>query len=418
MPSAPADRLRRIVAEGMCLGCGLCEAIAGADTLPMHVTIDGALRPHIPDDVAATLVDRIEDLCPGVHVEGLPDHRLDAGTAVDPVWGPWRQLAEAWAADPSTRHEGSTGGVLTALGQYLLVSGRVGFVLHTRASADHPTFGEATISRTAAEVTAAAGSRYGPTATLVGVNEALEIGEPFAVVAKPCDLAALDSLARHDPRVDELVRYRLTMVCGGFGTTPFTDRFLATMGLTRDDLTGFRYRGLGCPGPTTAHTSGGSSVSRHYLDYWGDGESSWEIPWRCRLCPDGIGEVADIAAADSWAGGSPRRSDTTNDPGTNAIIVRTKVGEELLDAAVANGALTVGAALSIDDLSRFQPHQVTKKLTGADRIAGLVDAGRLPIRTARLRLAELAATRPDIDRHAERFGTRRRADEGRGAEAL
>ena len=42
--------------------------------------------------------------------------------------------------------EGSTGGVLTALGAYLIESGRVAFVLHAKASEAHPTFGERHVS--------------------------------------------------------------------------------------------------------------------------------------------------------------------------------------------------------------------------------------------------------------------------------
>ena len=38
---------------------------------------------------------------------------------------------------------------------------------------------------------------------------------PSVFIGKPCDLTALRNYAEVDPRVDELVRYWLTMVCGG-----------------------------------------------------------------------------------------------------------------------------------------------------------------------------------------------------------
>ena len=50
--------------------------------------------------------------------------------ASDLIWGPAEHLAIGYASDPDVRYRGSTGGVLTALGQYLLESGRAKFILH------------------------------------------------------------------------------------------------------------------------------------------------------------------------------------------------------------------------------------------------------------------------------------------------
>ena len=113
------------------------------------------------------------------------------------------------------RHRGSTGGVLTALGQFLIESFRVKFVLHVAASREHPMRSERKLSFDAAQVLEGAGSRYGPAAALIDFNDVLSRGEPFALVAKPCDVTAVNNLARHDPRVRELVLYRLALVCGG-----------------------------------------------------------------------------------------------------------------------------------------------------------------------------------------------------------
>ncbi|MCP5028436.1 MAG: coenzyme F420 hydrogenase, partial [Actinomycetia bacterium] len=208
-----------------------------------------------------------------------------------------------------------------------------------------------------------------------------------------------------------LVRYWLTPVCGGYGPTDFTDRFLAGIGIAREDLTGFRYRGRGCPGPTVAETVD-RVVERHYLDYWGDDESQWSLPWRCRLCPDGIGESADIAAADTWIGGSPHRDETSDDPGTNAVIARTRAGADLLAAAVADGVLTIEREIEPHELSTYQPHQVKKKERVGSRFEGLAAEGRIVPKTTRLRLHELGARLSAEERAKEQAGTRDRVARG------
>ncbi len=405
--ATPTERLYAIVEQGLCIGCGLCESVAPAGVISVRKTSSGFEAPVVTGDLSHKIVDRIYDICPGTRVEGLPERLRGLGAHVDNVWGPWRRIVRAWATDPAVRHQGSTGGVLTALGQFLVDSGRVAFVLHARASVSEPTFGAPTLSFSAAEVLEASGSRYGPTAVLRKVSDVLDRGEPFAFVAKPCDVAALRNWARHDSRVDELVKYWLVMVCGGFGPPEFTNSFLARIGVDPSELTAFRYRGFGCPGLTRAETSE-RVVERHYLDYWGDDETQWSLHWRCKICPDGIGEAADLAASDTWPGGSPTREESANDPGTNAVIARTTAGLELLEAAAAAGVVTIESDITPDEMSIYQPHQMRKKYAVGSRHAALAEAGRIKPSTARLRLDELTNEVPAPVRAAQQQGTLKR----------
>ena len=414
-PPTPVDRLYSIVEQGLCTGCGICQSVAGPEVVRVHKVANGYERPVVVGDLDHSTVDRIYEVCPGTRIEGLPDRLVEGSTHIDPVWGPWRRIVRAWAADPVVRHEGSTGGVLTALAIYLLESGRGDLVLHARPSATEPTFGERHMSFTRADVMAGVGARYGPTAPLVDVGEVLEMGLPFAFIGKPCDVAALRNLGRHDPRVDQLVRYMLTPVCGGYMPPAATTAFLGRMGVDPSEVTGLRYRGRGCPGPTRIETADGSTEA-HYLDFWGEDESMWMLPWRCKVCPDGIGEAADLAAADTWPGGSPTREESADDPGTNAVVVRTAAGLELLEAAERDGALVVERDATPEEMSDYQPHQVRKKQAVASRYLGMLDEGLIVPVTARLRLDELAAAMPAEEQARQREGTRVRIGQGKATE--
>ena len=412
---SPADRLHAIAEQALCIGCGLCQSVAGPDRIKVIRTSAGYERPVVTGDLDDATVDRIYDVCPGTRIDGLPERLMDGGTKLDNVWGPWRRIVRAWAGDPEVRFEGSTGGVLTALAGYLLASGRVDFVLHARASASEPTFGERHLSFSQADVLEAAGSRYGPTAPLVDVRDVLDRGRPFAFIGKPCDVSALRNYARHDARVDRLVKYWLTLVCGGYMQPDAMNGFLRRNGIEPEEVTGFRYRGRGCPGPTRIETP--DRVREfHYLDLWGEDESQWSLPFRCKICPDGIGEAADIAAADTWPGGSPTREGSADDPGTNAVIARTAAGLELLEAAERDGALAFGHDVSPDEMSHYQMHQMRKKYAVWARFQGLGDEGRIVPRTSRLRIEQLAAELPADTNAYQRQGTRRRIREGKATE--
>jgi coenzyme F420 hydrogenase subunit beta len=412
---SPGERLYAIVEQGLCIGCGLCQAVAGVERLRVTKTLSGYLQPVVEGELDDETVDCIYRICPGTRIEGLPRSLLEADTRHDNVWGPWRRIVRAWAGDPEIRFEGSTGGVLTALANYLLASKRVDFVLHVKASTTEPSFGEATLSFDESDVFEAAGSRYGPAAPLVDIKAALARNRPFAFIAKPCDVAALRNYARQDERVDRLVRYMLVMVCGGYGTPQGTNDFFRRVGIDPAQVTALRYRGRGCPGPTRVET-GDEAREFHYIDYWGEDETTWALPFRCKICPDGIGEAADIAASDTWVGGGPNRVDSVDDPGTNALIARTRAGEELIAAAAEAGALTLEYDIVPDIMSVYQPHQVNKKYAVWARHQGLADAGRIVPRTEGLRIEQLARDLPDESNDFQRQGTQKRIEIGKATE--
>ena len=142
----PTERLYAIVEQGLCIGCGLCQSVAGKDRVRVAKTLNGYLTPIVEGELDHETVDRIYAVCPGTRIEGLPERLLEADTRQDNVWGPWRRMVRAWAGDPAVRFEGSTGGVLTALGIYLLASKRVDFILHVKTSSGEPSFGERALS--------------------------------------------------------------------------------------------------------------------------------------------------------------------------------------------------------------------------------------------------------------------------------
>ena len=412
---SPEQRLNRISEHGLCIGCGLCQSVAGPERVRMAMTPEGYERPVIRGALDHETVDRIYDVCPATRIEGLPDALIAPETTVDPVWGPCLRIVLSHAADPDVRYKASTGGVLSALAAYLLDTGRVEFILHVAAGAN-PMGGERHVSIDRAGVMQAAGSRYGPAAPLVDIDGILGRGRPFAFIGKPCDVAALRNLARHDARVGALCKYMLTPVCGGFMEAAAMRGFLAGMEIEERDVTAFRYRGHGCPGLTRIETADGRVIEKNYLDMWGEDDTAWGLPFRCKVCPDGIGEAADIAASDTWPGGAPGWEGQDEDEGTNAVLARSPAGLELMEAAVRDGALVDAGDIGPREMDDYQPHQVKKKLSVWSRYAGLKAAGRLVPDVRRLRIEELARERSFADNLAQARGTRLRVRQGRTSE--
>jgi coenzyme F420 hydrogenase subunit beta len=404
--------IEQIVAAGLCIGCGLCRAIAGPDRLEIAMTPGGRERPRVRTPLDTATLERINAVCPGTHVDGAVPGAQSKDARTDLIWGPAEHLAIGYASDPDVRYRGSTGGVLTALGQYLLESGRAKFILHVAASKTAPMRSERRLSFDAAAVLDAAGSRYGPAAALIDFTSILDRAEPFALIAKPCDVSAVRNLARFDPRVDRYMRYALALVCGGASELTKSREILDEFGIVEEELSLFRYRGHGNPGPTRLETKDGRSFELTYQQMWAD-ESTWRIQSRCKICPDAIGESADLVASDVWPGGGP----TGEDEGFNGIIVRTRRGRELYEAALAAGAIVESPRrVSFRDFDEFQPHQVRKKRAVWARLAGRKAAGQPVPEANGLRLTDCARQNSLQENLAEARGARQRSNSGRLSE--
>lgn len=384
-----------VVARDLCVGCGLCEAVTGG-RVSMAATPSGSLRPTPVDGFTAEEERAILNACPGVTAEP----RADMSLPLDPVWGRCGTMRYAWASDAGVRFTAATAGVLTALGQYLLTSGDAASVLHVGPDPSRPLRSRWVISTTPEEVLANAGSRYGPTAPLAGLGMALDRGEPFAVIAKPCDLGALHRRAEADSRIDQLVVARLAVVCGGQSRLSKSLRLLDQLGVAETAVTLIRYRGHGNPGPTRVETRDGQTFEVGYLELWED-EGTWDLETRCKLCPDALGEAADVAVADVWPGGAP----TGEDEGFSGVIARSAAGESLLSRAAADGRIVLGDAIGPRELDDMQPHQVRKKEALAARYQGMADVGVPPIAARGLRIDELG----------RRLAPERAASQRRGA---
>ncbi|MGL4543420.1 MAG: Coenzyme F420 hydrogenase/dehydrogenase, beta subunit C-terminal domain, partial [Polymorphobacter sp.] len=194
-------------------------------------------------------------------------------------------------------------------------------------------------------------------------------GGRFAFVGKPCDVSALRRYGAHDPRVGAHVAVMLSFFCAGTPSQAGTDRIVARLGANRDQSNSFRYRGDGWPGYATATEADGRVTRMSYAASWGDILSK-EVQYRCKICPDAVGGVADIACADAWYGGESGYPTFEEADGRSLVLVRTVAGAALLADAVADGSIAT-EPLDAGEIIKMQPHQARRKRLVRSRVAAL-----------------------------------------------
>ena len=334
----------------------------------MAISDPGYARPLVKGPISAAAEAKIAAVCPGAVVAPW----VGEGSR-HPYWGSYRSVMTGHALDDTLRFAGSSGGLLSALALYALDTGQVDAVAHIHADPDRPTHNVMTLSHDRASVLAGAGSRYGATSPLADIDHLLSGQKRIAFIGKPCDASALRLLAKLDDRVAIKIPFIFSFFCGGMPSLAGTDRLITAMGMDKNKLNTFRYRGNGWPGEARAESRDGTVATMSYQESWGEYLSK-EVQFRCKICPDSVGGVADIACADAWYGGETGYPLFDEADGRSLVLTRSDAGEHLLRQAVSAGVCAVRDC-SVDEIELMQPGQVRRKRvilarTAAARITG------------------------------------------------
>lgn len=394
--------IKRVVSAGNCSGCGACALLDPG--IAMELDAAGYLRPvrrNAPPDLqrAGSVYKDFKAACPGLRVRA----QRPEGSHRHPQLGPVVQAWEAWATDPQIRHEGSSGGTLTALASWLLDTGEASAVIGAKGDATNVrrTVPVRIVSKE--EALAASGSRYAPVAN-ASLPGAIEPGTAF--VGKPCEVSAIRALGARDPDSND-GPILMSFFCAGTPSQHATQRLLGDLAVTPEEpIRELRYRGRGWPGDFSITRADGSRESAGYDASWGKylGPAT---QWRCKICPDGVGESADITAGDFWRSDEHGYPIFADNDGISALIARTERGRTLVLAAAEAGVLSL-RALDVEALVTVQPLQRKRRQTLLARLLGTVAAGgRIP-HFSGFSLLRLASSRPRESMRTMRGTYRRR----------
>lgn len=386
-----------VVQANLCHGCGACAASADVE---MSLNALGFARPANVDLAPGASDANFETICSGYRIE-----QDAAGRHYDDAWGPMISLWTGHSTDDEIRFRGSSGGVISAIAIELLETKVVDFVVHTRADPDNPLGNVTTPSYTRAEVLAGAGSRYAPSSPLADLQSYLGSGKRFAFIGKPCDIASLRLMAKTDPRIDAQIPLMLSFFCAGIPSRFGARAVIEKLGVKEEDLQRFEFRGRGWPGLTRATRADGSEETMDYNSSWGN-ILSRHVQFRCKICPDGTGEFADIVCADAWYGkdGYP---DFAERDGRSLVMARTPAGAEFLARFEVRKAIVL-EPLEPKEIELMQPYQRDRKRAVLARLFAMRLRGALQPVYRNLRLRELTLRCSPIWLARNMLGTFRR----------
>ena len=355
----------------MCLGCGLCSSALGAENVELSLNKSGHYQPLFKsqDDRTNKF---ISSYCPVVDVTVIqdPEQKMQH----DSIWGGFLSIKTGYANDEFLRNNGSSGGVLTSLAVTLLKEKKVDFVIGSKATEDNPFLVETVAIKNPQDIKKLAGSRYAPSSPLASIDQLLLDNNGVGLfIGKPCDVTAFKRYTNKFYPKRKFITF--SFFCAGTPSLVGTFNILDKLGINKEDVSTFRYRGDGWPGFAKATTHDGHEFK---MDY----ETSWQkmlspaVLWRCRICPDGVGESADIVCADAWNIVNGKVS-FNEDKGRSFILTRSEIGESILLDAIVKNIITINSINEPKDITSVQYHQWYRKSTILYRYVGAFLAGSI-----------------------------------------
>jgi coenzyme F420 hydrogenase subunit beta len=341
--------IKDVVGWGLCVGCGACQYFCGKDSIALENIETIGIRPIFKKSQDPNYAECLK-FCPGYSIVASRNLQHNEHVISHPLIGPTMEIWQGYASDKDIRYNASSGGAVTALAAYCLEKENMEFVLHIGMDQDTPWYNKTVQSKNRSDLLTRAGSRYAPSSPCESLALIEASARPCVFIGKPCDAAAVSSLRKYRPKLDKNLGLVLSFFCAGPPCTAGTLSLLQDLGINKATVNELRYRGNGWPGNfQVTFNNRTEHKSLTYEESWGS-LANHHRSFRCHLCPDGLGELADISCGDAWHLYDKQKDDF----GRSLILAHTEQGSDILHRAMESGYLQLEKS-KISDVIKAQP---------------------------------------------------------------
>ncbi len=330
--------INSVLKDSLCTGCGTCVGICPRDAVEM--VIDNSKGIYVPqlDMERCNECGICLGVCPGHAVDFKQlNSEIFGKQPEDILLGNYINCYIGHATDYDIRYNSASGGLVTALLAFALDEGLIDGALVTKMKEDRPLEPQPFIARTREEIISASKSKYCPVPANIALKEILKEEGKFAVVGLPCHIHGIRKAELVNKKLRERIVLHLGLLCLHPMNFSGTEFVLRKYGVKQEGIAQLDYRGEGWPGSMTIHLKNGTrkliSHDEHMI-FLGLG---FFIPWRCTLCCDQINDFADISLGDAWLPEVMEQDKI----GTSVVISRSRIGENLLEQAIAKGEIAL-----------------------------------------------------------------------------
>ena len=282
--------LNQVVKGHLCMSCGACF-----NSCEKVIDQEGLKLPQFSQEITSD--QELFQLCPG------KGYNIDALAGQGPKYclelGRYEKLYAAKSTSELILRKASSGGVMTAIADFLLEQNLVDGVIVTKIVCEDGTVSaEPFIARCLEDLLQAQGSKYMPVSNLNFIKTLEGSKERYAMIGTPCHIAGVRLLQQRHPIWRERIPYTIGNFCGGFRDFREFKSICHNLNIDIRQVADLSYRGDGQPGYMTITLKNGNRVRLNYPAY--AKMTGYPVIRRCRLCIDATAELADFSCGDAW----------------------------------------------------------------------------------------------------------------------
>ncbi|HOP48283.1 MAG TPA: Coenzyme F420 hydrogenase/dehydrogenase, beta subunit C-terminal domain [Desulfobacteraceae bacterium] len=305
--------IEKVINKGICVQCGACVGLC-----PYFNYFDGKV---VVMDQCYADVWRCLQICPKADYEGIHLERKAEGVFNSEEVGPFIRVVIARAVDKDIRNKAQYGGTVSSLIIFSLEKGIIKSAVLTDKGGQSSPGGRISQNRTS--ILDCAQSIYSASGSLSALNRAISDGQDkIGVVGLPCQMDALARIKLAKPDGEERSK-RIAIKIGLFctwaleyrGLEAFLNHEYPDRKIKKFDIS---------PPPSEKFCV---QTETGWIDIPLDSVKPF-IQKGCTICRDMTAEKADLSVGT-----------VEGREGWNTVIVRTNAGDELINAAEAEGWL-------------------------------------------------------------------------------
>lgn len=224
--------------------------------------------------------------------------------------------------------------------------GDIQHVISVRNSSENNTHYEYAISHSTEELNSAAKTKYYPVTLATALRELYKLDGKVAIVGVACFIKAVRLTQIQDQEFNKKIGFLIGIICGGVKSTFFAEYLANKAGVVTNEFSQPEFRIKDHTSTAGDYYFGCKDINKNQRtirmvtvgDMWGTGLFKANA---CDYCDDVTAELADISLGDAWL--EPYSKDGR---GTNVIVTRSKIAEDIIKYGVEKGDLI------IEDLSQ------------------------------------------------------------------
>jgi coenzyme F420-reducing hydrogenase beta subunit len=342
-----------IVANDMCIGCGICVPICPIDNLNMDWNYGKFEAKHKVENCLSKC-DLCFQSCPFDNKslnEDIISKRLFASNhniQFNKECGYYLKSYLGYTPNKKQRLKSASGGITSYLLELLLMNKKVDAIAVVSKTKNSDILFRYKICTTIEEINQCSGSAYYPVEASEILKYILENDGKYAIVALPCVSTAIRNAMKINKVLKKRIIYIIGLVCGQTKTHYFADYLAQKESSSPISSINFRtkskkypVRNYGCKITNKNNEEKIINVA-NFSKEWSD---RYFTPNACNFCDDIFAETSDIAIMDAWI---PKYSESTK--GYNLILNRNTELEPLIENIENIETIDINSILKSQDL--------------------------------------------------------------------